>query len=321
MKKKLLYLLPHLSTGGMPQYVLEQIREFKDQFEIYVIEYNLYATKFVVQKNKIIDLLEPNHHICLSNVSSEIEKDRPEVIDIIKKIKPDIVHIHDHVKWFITTEIMEGLLNIKNRPYYIVTPHSSEALPNDCTFIPDKYVLVSKWQYELYKSSTDVPCDIWEYPIKNLSKDKEKYQKELGLDPNFYNVINVSIFTRGKNQGELFEVAELLKDKPIKFHFLGNQSIHQDYWLPLMANKPDSCIVWGEREDTDKFYQACDLFYFSSNLELFPLVIKESISYKLPILMKRLHTYLDVYDDNELVHYISDDIEQNKNILLNVLNI
>ena len=88
-----------------------------------------------------------------------------------------------------------------------------------------------------------------------------------------------------------------------------------------MANKPDSCIVWGEREDTDKFYQACDLFYFSSNLELFPLVIKESISYKLPILMKRLHTYLDVYDNNELIHYISDDIEQNKNILLNVLNI
>ena len=82
MKKKLLYLLPHLSTGGMPQYVLEQIREFKDQFEIFVIEYNLYATKYVVQKNKIIDLLEPNHHICLSDVSSEIKKDRPEVLEV-----------------------------------------------------------------------------------------------------------------------------------------------------------------------------------------------------------------------------------------------
>ena len=321
MKKKLLYLLPHLSTGGMPQYVLEQIREFKDQFEIFVIEYNLYATKYVVQKNKIIDLLEPNHHICLSDISSEIKKDRPEVLKIISKIKPDIVHIQDHVKWFLTDEIMKGLLNLKDRPYFVVTPHSSQALPDDCTFIPDKYILVSKWQYELYKSSTNIPCDIWEYPIKNLKKDKEKYQKELNLDPKFYHVLNISIFTRGKNQGELFEVARQLKDKPIKFHFIGNQSIHSDYWTPLMENKPENCIVWGEREDTNKFYQACDLFYFSTKLELFPLVVRESLSYKLPIMMKKLHTYLDTYDNNELVYYIEDNIEDNKNKLLNILDI
>tara|TARA_R100000541_G_scaffold59238_1_gene72447 strand:+ start:218 stop:1183 length:966 start_codon:yes stop_codon:yes gene_type:complete len=321
MKKKLLYLLPHLSTGGMPQYVLEQIREFKDQFEIFVIEYNLYATKYVVQKNKIIDLLEPNHHICLSDVSSEIKKDRPEVLEVISNIKPDIVHIQDHVKWFLTDEIMKGLLNLKNRPYFIVTPHSSQALPDDCIFIPDKYVLVSRWQYELYKSSTSIPCDIWEYPIKNLKKDKERYQKELNLDPNFYHILNISIFTRGKNQGELFEIARQLKDKPIKFHFIGNQSIHSDYWTPLMENKPENCIVWGEREDTDKFYQACDLFYFSTKLELFPLVVRESLSYKLPIMMKKLHTYLDTYDNNELVYYIEDNIEDNKNKLLNILDI
>ena len=321
MKKKLLYLLPHLSTGGMPQYVLEQIREFKDQFEIFVIEYNLYATKYVVQKNKIIDLLEPNHHICLSDVSREIKKDSPEVLEVINNIKPDIVHIQDHVKWFLTDEIMKGLLNLKDRPYFVVTPHSSQALPDDCTFIPDKYILVSKWQYELYKSSTNIPCDIWEYPIKNLKKDKEKYQKELNLDPKFYHVLNISIFTRGKNQGELFEVARQLKDKPIKFHFIGNQSIHSDYWTPLMENKPENCIVWGEREDTDKFYQACDLFYFSTKLELFPLVVRESLSYKLPIMMKKLHTYLDTYDNNELVYYIEDNIEDNKNKLLNILDI
>ena len=88
-----------------------------------------------------------------------------------------------------------------------------------------------------------------------------------------------------------------------------------------MENKPDNCIVWGEREDTDKFYQACDLFYFSTKLELFPLVVRESLSYKLPIMMKKLHTYLDTYDNNELVYYIEDNIEDNKNKLLKILNI
>lgn len=321
MRKKLLYLLPHLSTGGMPQYVLEQIREFKDQFEIYVIEYNLYATHFVIQKNKIIDLLEPNHHICLSDISGEIKKDRPEVIDIIKNIKPDIVHIQDHVKWFMTTNIMEQLLQIPNRPYYIVTPHSKHSLPEECIFQPDKYILVSEWQYNLYNSSTSIPCDIWEYPIKNFKINKKENLQELNFDPNFYHILNISIFTRGKNQGELFEVARLLQDKPIKFHFIGNQSIHQDYWQPLIDNKPDNCIIWGEREDTDKFYQACDLFYFSSVLELFPLVVRESLSYKLPIMMKKLDTYLNTYDNNNLVYYINNDIEENKNKLLQLLNI
>ena len=177
--KKLLYLVPHLSTGGMPQYVLEQIRTFKDKFNIYVVEYNNYADDFIVQKTEIINEIPKGHHICLSNVSGNIDKNRPQVINVIEKIKPDIVHIHDHVSWFMTEEIMRGLLKMPNRPYYIVTPHAKHALPQECLFIPDKYVLVSKWQYNLYNSYTDVPCDIWEYPVKDFKVDNEKYKKLL----------------------------------------------------------------------------------------------------------------------------------------------
>ena len=320
--KKLLYLVPHLSTGGMPQYVLEQIRTFKDKFDIYVVEYNNYADDFIVQKTEIINEIPKGHHICLSNVSGNIDKNRPQVIKVIEKIKPDIVHIHDHVSWFMTEEIMRGLLNIPDRPYYIVTPHAKHALPQECLFTPDKYVLVSKWQHNLYDSYTDVPCDIWEYPVKDFKVNKEKYKKELNLDPNFYHVLNVSLFTPGKNQGEIFEVASLLQDKPIKFHFVGNMSTHfDDYIQPILKTKPDNCILWGERNDTHKFYQACDLFYFSSIHELFPLVIKESLSYKLPILIKRLDTYLDTYDSNDLITYIENNIEDNKNTLLKVLGL
>ena len=37
--------------------------------------------------------------------------------------------------------------------------------------------------------------------------------------------------------------------------------------------------------------------------------------------MKRLPTYLDTYDNNDLVHYIEDNIEDNKNKLLKLLGI
>ena len=54
VKKKLLYVASHLSTGGMPQYLLKQIQTFSNEFDIQVIEYNDHSGGvFVVQKNQI----------------------------------------------------------------------------------------------------------------------------------------------------------------------------------------------------------------------------------------------------------------------------
>jgi len=135
-------------------------------------------------------------------------------------------------------------------------------------------------------------------------------------------VINVGLFTPGKNQGEIMEVAKRFKDKPIMFHFIGNQASNfEKYWGPLNDIMPSNCKVWGERHDIEKFYVAGDLFYFSSNLELNPLVVKESLSYKLPIVLKKLHTYLDTYDNNPLVTFIDGNINKTKDIIAHKLDI
>ena len=55
--KKILYIAPHLSTGGLPQYLFKKIELLRDEFEIHVIEYNnSTGGRFVVQLNKIKDL-------------------------------------------------------------------------------------------------------------------------------------------------------------------------------------------------------------------------------------------------------------------------
>jgi hypothetical protein len=61
------------------------------------------------------------------------------------------------------------------------------------------------------------------------------------------------------------------------------------------------------------------MFYFSSILELNPLSVKEALSYKLPSIFRKLHTYLDTYDTNPLVTYIDDNTFKTKNIILNKL--
>ena len=87
MKLKLMYVVPHLSTGGMPQFVLkriESLQKFKNEIEIYLVEYSQFSTIYLVQRNKIIELLGNNHFFSLGSFT---EKERKiELIDIIKKI-------------------------------------------------------------------------------------------------------------------------------------------------------------------------------------------------------------------------------------------
>ena len=62
MLKKLLIIIPHCSTGGMPRYVLEQIKNLIDLYEIYVIEYSYYGDEFITHRKQIIDLVSKNFY-------------------------------------------------------------------------------------------------------------------------------------------------------------------------------------------------------------------------------------------------------------------
>jgi len=39
MKKKIVFIAPHLSTGGMPQYLVKQVESIKDDMDVYCIEW------------------------------------------------------------------------------------------------------------------------------------------------------------------------------------------------------------------------------------------------------------------------------------------
>ena len=55
--KKLLIVTPHLSTGGAPQVTANKVALLKDEFELMVVEHSFVAWKFVVQRNRIINLV------------------------------------------------------------------------------------------------------------------------------------------------------------------------------------------------------------------------------------------------------------------------
>ena len=312
--KTLLIITPHMSTGGCPQVVAKKVELLKEYYNVVVIEWECVAWLFVVQRNKVIDMIG-DRFISLS------ENKEYDLFNVIEDYKPEYIMIEEFSETFMPHHIMKRLYS-KDRNYKIFeTTHSSHTQPNWKKYLPDKFIFVSPYSLEVFKDM-GVPMDLIEYPIEFKKPNKEHYQSILNLDPEYKHIINIGLFTHGKNQGYAFEIARLLQDYKIKFHFLGNQAGNFiDYWKPIMETKPDNCIVWGERNDIESWIQACDIHLFTSRLELNPLSIKESLEYSKPTMIFNLHTYKGKYDNTENIYFLTGDTLKDSENLLQVLGI
>lgn len=312
--KTLLIITPHMSTGGCPQVVAKKVEVLKDFYNVVVIEWECVAWLFVVQRNRVIEMIGDNF-ITLNN-----DKEK-HLFEIINNVSPDYIMIEEISETFMDKSIMEKLYS-EDRNYKIFeTTHSSYTKTEWKTYKPDKFIFVSPYTLEVFKDF-EVPMDLIEYPIDIKKPNKEESINQLNLESDYKHIINIGLFTEGKNQGYGFEIAKLLEKYKVKFHFIGNQAGNFiDYWRPLMEDKPNNCIVWGERNDVDTFIQACDVHLFTSKLELNPLSIKESLEYEKPTMIFNLHTYKNKYDNVNNIHYLSGNVVEDSQNLISILNL
>ncbi len=312
---RILYITPHLSTGGAPQYLLKKIELLHGDNDIYVIEYSDYG-HYRVQKDKILNILN-ERLITLSD-------NKDDILKYLDEIKPHIVHFEEMPEFFMDDKIAEKIYN-KNRNYLIFeTSHDSSFDPSSKKVLPDKFLFCSDNQLIKFRS-IDVPACVIEYPVdkKTSEKQRDVALRELGVDPALKHVLNVGLWTSRKNQAEVIEYAKHLTD--VQFHFVGNLAENfKDYWDPLTKELPDNCTVWGERDDIEKFYSCMDLFLFTSkgsgyDKETNPLVLKEALSWNIPVLSHKIDSYLDKYD--EKVTWLSEDFNINLIKIHRMLNI
>ena len=316
--RKILFICPHLSTGGSGQFTVNKIELIKNDFEIKVVEYSFLAYQFVVQRNRIINLLTNDNFYSLSGDKSGMLK------RLIEDFNPDVISMEEFPEMFMDKAIADWIYR-KDRTYKIFeTTHDSSFNHRNKVYTPDEFVFVSAFNALVYKEYK-IPISIIEYPVDKTERNKLVARQYLGLEHDFKHVVIIGLFTPRKNQKYAFELAEKVKDYKIKFHFLGNQAENfASYWKPLMDKKPDNCIIWGERSDTETFLQAADLFLFASkgdrgNKELQPLVIKEAAKYEdLPKLMFNLDVYLNKYTERKDFHFLTDFIEKDVEELLHL---
>jgi autotransporter strand-loop-strand O-heptosyltransferase len=345
VKLKILYIEPHLSTGGAPQFALKRIQslqKFKNEIEIFLVEYSNFSETYVVQRNEIIKLLGEEHFFTLGG-TGEIER-KYGLIDIIKNNKIDVIHSEEMLDGFEAfNRIPLDLLNqiySNDRSWRIVeTCHNIWYDPKTNKKLqPEAYSLVTPYHMDNTFKSTKPMKRLSLYPFENKVNSlleeygtikgvntvplihKLKIRDELGLDLMKTHVLNVGLWTSGKNQGEGVEVARtLVESNPnIQFHFIGNQAPNfEGYWGSIMKDLPSNVKVWGERSDVDKFMQACDVFMFNSTWECNPLVVRESVNYGMKILTRNLPQYSGMFDN--YVTPIEGDVENISKQLLDLI--
>jgi len=347
MKLKLMYVVPHLSTGGMPQFVLKRIEsllDYKNEIEVFLVEYSQFSDTYIVQRNKIIDLLDVGHFFSLGWFT-EPEK-KYQLIDIIKENKIDIVHIEEIPEGFesfnkIPLDILNQLYD-NNRTWKIVESCHNIWFDGNSNkkLHPDYYSFVTPYHLSSQFNKLNTPKKVWEYPIEDkvsdILKEYSIYDKShrvptlkkiierenLQISMTKTHILNVGLWTEGKNQKEGIEVARLVENThpDLHFHFIGNQASNfENYWGPIMNNLPKNVTVWGEREDVDTFMKACDVLMFNSTWECNPLVVRESINYGMKIMTRNLPQYMGMFDEY-ITPIKSNNYEDIKNTLLELLN-
>ena len=309
---KVLFLTPHLSTGGMPAFLLKRIQALQQytDIEIFVFEWRMYATLYVVQRNQILNLIDKDHfYSCQWDENTESRQ--KTIVDFCIKNKIDIIHLDespegfDHFNKF--DESIQNELYDPKHPWRIVeTPHGMWFNPKKSKkYHPDGYACVTNrhavedYNFEFNHSSL-IPFPIdptIQNPIpQDLIKQNQGWRKK-----GEFHIINVGLWTEGKNQKYAIELARSLWEKyrwTYIFHFIGNQASNfENYWKPLMENLPPNIKIHGERNDTDAFYKMADAMLFTSTWECNPIVLKEAISNELKIMAYNLDHYGPEYEN------------------------
>ena len=312
--KKILFIAPHLSTGGLPQFLLKKIQSLINDYEVYCVEYDdITGGVLVVQRKQLQKICGGRFYTLSSN--------KFELFKLIDDIKPDIIHLEEMPEYFMDVSLTTKLYN-KDREYLIVeTSHDSSFDPKRKRVFPDQFIFVSNYQQQNLES-LNVNTAVIEYPIAvKRRKNRTDGLNFLGLDETKKHVLHVGLFTPRKNQKEFVEYARSMENENVQFHCLGNMADNfKTYWQPILENLPSNVKVWGERKDVENFYSCMDLFLFTSrghatDKETAPIVIKEAISYNIPSLLYNLPVYLNRYNVFENIKYL-DETNFNRNVKL-----
>lgn len=313
IKKKILFFVPHLSTGGSPAYAEWLIKKrMSEGCDVYVVEYCYYGS-YEIHRKKIIKLVGDEKFFSFGGINDSDEEyhNKSEfLINFINELAPDEIFLNEVAEIFslkVLTDKISGFLFSKDRKFKLIeTCHTSDFDFSTKYLIPDEFHFCSKYHLKL-TDHIDIPKQIVDMEInKKTRPDRFHALSKLNLDPDKFHVVNVALFHRNKNQKFLYDLAEKFQEDVV-FHFIGNTCFFHDCDLTERQKKFSNCIVHDELDNVDDYLAACDLFVLPSFRELNPIALKEALSWNMNCFVSDIETLRMQFSDNKLVNFIKDD--------------
>ena len=133
--------------------------------------------------------------------------------------------------------------------------------------------------------------------------DKKELRKMLGLPEKAFIVIGSGQIQQRKGIDDFVRTAEVLKDT--LFIWLGGFSFGRmmkgyERYKKLVENPPKNVIFTGivDREKVALYLNASDVFFLPSYHELLPMSVLEAASCGLPLILRAIDIYKDVFFEN-----------------------
>lgn len=320
--KKILFITPHVSTGGLPQYLLTKIKLLRDHFDITVLVWDSYEGEFNIQAKQIEKVCKV-HRIpkaCIGEIKTSYVRSF-----ITSEAKPDIIHFEELPELFMS-EYGELLNEIFGKVWgksivVLCSTHTSQ--PFNIEYIPDHFIFPSEHCNKTMYPQFDSLSSIWEEPIannKHIIWDEQTYP---------YNIIQVGLWSPHKNQGYSIDVVRAAIEysrMDIQLHFVGNMAGNfKSYWEPLkkIALEEKWITIHGEKgkEEIEFMYKNHDLLLMPSTMELNPLVPKEALGWGMPVMISDLKTLPSWYRNNSGIGFLTGNIEQDAKAIITLLKL
>ena len=327
---KILFLVPHLSTGGMPQFLLKRIQALKayTNYEIFVWEWHQLSTEFTVQRKQIQNLIPDDNFVSCGEYPEPNKELQGKIIDYLAHNDIDIVHIEDIVEDFMDEDIQRKLYNPKYPWKIVETPHSLNYNPNIKSYEPSGYCFTTKHHYKNTTKDKSIKLELIQYPLDTSIislKSRDRLLEDIGWRLNGeYHIINVGLWTPSKNQSYAIDIAKKCWEKykwTYIFHFIGNQANNfKDYWDPLLVDLPPNIRIHGEQDTSvvSEYLKMSDAILFTSTWESWGIAIEEAIANEIKIMAHNLDHYGD-----ERIPYIeplTGDLNKDYELFLNTIH-
>ncbi|MEO5357937.1 MAG: glycosyltransferase [Nitrospirae bacterium YQR-1] len=246
------------------------------------------------------------------------------ILKIIRELNPQIVHLHNSVKWFLPV-----LKSLEGQPVKTVL-HLQNEYPVETAVNVDAFWACSRYIMNHYEGSSinarSSACvyngvDLAKYRyFKDVPAEREEIRERFNIKSGDFVVLYVGRVSEEKGVEHFIETAAVFRDiKNVKFFIIGElqqgdlRSSRVRYGMEMVkkAENHGSRVVFTGVFPPEKMhllYLLGDVFVLPSNFaDPFPFVVLEAMATGLPVIARKKGGVLDYLTEGDNGFYIDEN--------------